>query len=83
MPGSDRRLRHRSTFRFRSPFDDKVQEINSEAHLYCYVGGDWLVKYRVSAPVAVDTRRAVESFIRQGPWPGRGRAETIALLPSP
>jgi hypothetical protein len=48
-----------------------VQEIRSEAHLYCYVGGDWLVKYRVSAPVAVETGGPVEAFIRDGPWPGR------------
>lgn len=64
-------LGHRSVYRFASPFDDKVQQIRSEAHLYCYVGGDWLVKYRVSAPAAVKTRRPVEAFIRNGPWPGR------------
>jgi hypothetical protein len=67
-------LGHRSVYRFASPFDDRVQEIRSEAHLYCYVGGDWLVKYRVSAPVAVETRAAVEAFIRNGPWPGRTSA---------
>jgi hypothetical protein len=67
-------LGHRSVYRFASPFDDRVQEIRSEAHLYCYVGGDWLVKYRVSAPVAAETREAVEAFIRDGPWPGRTSA---------
>jgi hypothetical protein len=71
MEGADSRLRHRSLFRFSSPFDDKVQELRSEVHLYCYVGGDWLVKYRVSAPAAVATRGPVEAFIREGPWPGR------------
>ena len=71
VPGSAPDLRHRSIYRFRSPFGDRVQEIRSEAHLYCYVGGDWLVKYRVSAPVAVETRGPVEAFIRDGPWPGR------------
>ncbi|HEX8623277.1 MAG TPA: hypothetical protein VF718_15015 [Allosphingosinicella sp.] len=69
--GIDRGLGHRSVYRFASPFDDRVQDIRSEAHLYCYVGGDWLVKYRVSAPVAVETRGPVEAFIRNGPWPGR------------
>jgi hypothetical protein len=71
VEGAGPRLRHRSVYRFHSPFDDKVQEIRSEAHLYCYVGGDWLVKYRVSAPLGVDTRGPVEAFIRDGPWPGR------------
>jgi hypothetical protein len=69
--GVDASLTHRSAYRFSSPFGDRVQEIRSEAHLYCYVGGGWLVKYRVSAPVAVKTRRPVEAFIRNGPWPGR------------
>lgn len=69
--GVDRSLGRRAVYRFASPFDDKVQAIRSEAHLYCYAGGDWLVKYRVSAPAAVKTRGPVEAFIRDGPWPGR------------
>jgi hypothetical protein len=71
VPGVAPGLRHRALYRFASPFDDKVQEIRSEVHLYCYVGGDWLVKYRVSAPAGVETRGPVEAFIRNGPWPGR------------
>jgi hypothetical protein len=77
VPGVKAGLSHRSVYRFRTPFDDRVQEIRSEAHLYCYVGGDWLVKYRVSAPAAVETRTAVETFIRNGPWPGRNAADTV------
>ena len=77
--GVDRSLGHRSVYRFSIPFDGRVQAIRSEAHLYCYVGGQWLVKYRVSAPVAVETKAAVETFIRTGPWPGRGSADTVAL----
>ena len=71
VAGARPKLGHRSVYRFSSPFDERVQEIRSEAHLYCYVGGDWLVKYRVSAPVAVEMRGPVEAFIRDGPWPGR------------
>lgn len=69
--GVARGLTHRSVYRFAGPFDDRVQPIRSEAHLYCYVGGDWLVKYRVSAPVAVKADKQVKRFIRNGPWPGR------------
>ena len=72
-------LTHRYTYRFRARFDDREQEVRSEAHLYCYVGGDWLVKYRVTAPVAVDGQADIADFIRRGPWPGRESAETIAL----
>lgn len=72
--GVDRGLGRRAVYRFASPFDDRVQAIRSEAHLYCYVGGDWLVKYRVSAPAAVKTSGPVKAFIRDGPWPGRSSA---------
>jgi hypothetical protein len=77
--GVDPSLSHRSVYRFTGPFDDRVQALRSEVHLYCYVGGDWLVKYRVSAPAAVETRGPVERFIRTGPWPGRASSEAIAL----
>ncbi len=69
--GSDRKLGRRSVYRLVTWFDDRFQDIRSEAHLYCYVGGDWLVKYRVSAPIGVKTDKAVKQFIRNGPWPGR------------
>lgn len=61
----------RSVHRIRTRFDDRVQDLRSETDLYCYVGGEWLVKYRISTPQAVDAEGAVESFIRAGPWPGR------------
>jgi hypothetical protein len=82
-PGVEPNLGHRSVYRFSGPFDDHVQPIRSEVHLYCYVGGDWLVKYRVSAPAAMETRGAVERFIRTGPWPGRSSAESIAFAWQP
>ena len=72
-------LTHLYTYRFRARFDEREQEVRSEAHLYCYVGGDWLVKYRVTMPVAVDGQAEIADFIRRGPWPGRESAETIAL----
>ncbi|HEX6374761.1 MAG TPA: hypothetical protein VFZ91_03470 [Allosphingosinicella sp.] len=74
VAGADPKLGHRSAYRFPSRFDDRVQEIRSEVYLYCYVGGDWLVKYRVSAPVAVKPDKPVRNFIRNGPWPGRTAA---------
>jgi len=80
LPGSEPGLRHRAVYNFRSPFDGREQELRSEAHLYCYVGGDWLVKYRVSAPAAVESRKAVEAFLRAGPWPGRPSPDTVARL---
>lgn len=61
-------------------FDGEIRPVRSEVHLYCYVAGDWFVKYRVTAPLAVTAPAAVEAFIRTGPWPGRGMARTVAKL---
>jgi hypothetical protein len=65
-------LAHRSIFRLRANFDGRMQDIRSEARLYCYVGGDWLVKYRISANPGFEISGLVEELIRIGPWPGRG-----------
>jgi len=83
VPGTEPRLGHRSVYEFRTRFDSGVQDVRSEARLYCYVGGDWQVKYRITAPVAVDARAAIDAFVRAGPWPGRAPPpspdETVAL----
>jgi hypothetical protein len=85
VAGSDAALRHRAVYRIRARFDGSEQEIRTEADLYCYVGGDWLVKYRASSHLGFDAAGAVESFIRTGPWPGRrapaSPAETAAAGP--
>jgi len=80
IPGTEPARRHRAAYRLSVKFDGAVQAVRSEAHLYCYVGGDWFVKYRVTAPVAVSAPGAVETFIRTGPWPDRVSPETIAAL---
>jgi hypothetical protein len=72
-------LSHRSIFRYAGYFDDHVQTVGSEAHLYCYVGGNWFVKYRVTSPEAVTMRGPVETFIRTRPWPGRGASELTVM----
>jgi hypothetical protein len=64
-------LSHRTVFQFDSFFGDRVQPVRAEAHYYCFVQDKWQVKYRITAPVAVDDPDAVEHFIRTGPWPGR------------
>lgn len=80
IAGTRKERRHRAVFRVTMNFDGQAQPVRSEAHLYCYVDGDWFVKYRISAPIAVTAPGAVEAFIRTGPWPGRGSPETMARL---
>lgn len=80
LPGTDKSRRHRAAFRVSMNFDGEIQAVRSEAHLYCYVGGNWFVKYRITAPIAVTAPGAVDTFLRTGPWPGRGSARNVARL---
>ncbi len=70
-PGLGLRTVHSIRLTLRS---DEEENVRSESRLYCYVGGDWLVKYRVSsnADSALDIGALIDEFIRIGPWPGRG-----------
>jgi len=54
------------------------QPLRTETYLYCYVGRDWLVKFRISATPGLNLRPEVESFIRNGPWPGRAMPGAVA-----
>ena len=78
--GTEPQLSHRSVFRFRTAFDDGIEDVRSEARLYCFVGGDWLVKYRATSPTAVNAAAAIDAFIRAGPWPGRVPIEETVVL---
>ncbi|MGZ8359532.1 MAG: hypothetical protein ACXWUX_03335 [Allosphingosinicella sp.] len=71
VAGVPPRLALRQVYRMTAPFDDRPQPVRSEADLYCYVGGEWLVKYRATSQSGLDAADAIERFIRDGPWPGR------------
>ena len=83
VQGVDPALSLRSVHGFTSNFFGSDEELRSETQLYCYVGGRWLVKYRVSSTAGFDTRAAVEHFIRNGPWPGRNPVDPgkVVMLP--
>ena len=83
MAGAEPALGHRSVLRFRTMFGSAEQDVHSEVRLYCYVGGDWLVKYRVTSTASLDATAAIEAFVRAGPWPGRAAPEQIVALPPP
>lgn len=80
-PGSEPGLALRTVHSFRFGLRPGGEEdARSESRLYCYVEGDWLVKYRVSynANADLDIGALIDEFMRIGPWPGRG-AGSIAL----
>lgn len=68
--GIDPSLAHRSVFRITADIGRGLEELTSEARLYCFAGGNWLVKYRISGSARLDARAAIENFVRLGPWPG-------------
>ena len=50
----------------------------SQLDVYCYVGGTWIVKYRTTSTPGLDPAKAVETFVRSGPWPGRVMPDSVA-----
>jgi hypothetical protein len=60
---------HRATFRFTGDFGGSNQPLRSEADLFCYAGGDWLVAYRTTAPAAFDYRADLTTLMRALRWP--------------
>ena len=74
VEGVARGMTHRAGYRMEAEFDGRRQPVRSEAYLYCFVGGRWQVKYRVTSNAAFDGSADVERLIRTGPWPGRAAA---------
>jgi hypothetical protein len=73
LPGTERGLRLRSVHRLQMALrGSALEEVRRESRLYCYVGGDWLVKYYASSNAGFDVEAAIEAFTRDSPWPGRG-----------
>ena len=77
--GTEPALRLRTVFRLSMRlYTPSPIPVRRENRLYCYVGGDWLVKFYASSNAGFDVGEAIESFIRTGPWPNRGPA-SIAM----
>lgn len=81
VPDSEAGLRLRVLHNVPMMWGDEFVDIRRESLLYCYVGGDWLVKYFASASARFPVDEigpAIEAFVRDGSWPGRGPA-SIAM----
>jgi len=62
---------YRATYTFSQPINGTQQTVQSQIVIYCYVGGNWFVKYRASALPGTDLNSALNAFITQGPWPAK------------
>lgn len=79
-------LAHRAVYSMDAQFDGRPQPVRSEAWLYCFVGGEWQVKYRATSNAGFDASAEIERLVRTGPWPGRAAPadpdEIAGLAPS-
>jgi hypothetical protein len=64
-------------------FYGQKQTLRSETDLYCYVGGNWLVAFRATAPVKVDYAPKLASFMRALAWPSPGMGRPVSQAPAP
>lgn len=66
----DETLGFRAAYTFTSPNFARRRnvEVKSEAHLFCFVGGRWSVKYRFTYPVDQDVRAVIDAFMRDLAW---------------
>jgi hypothetical protein len=58
-------------------FYGQKQTLRSETDLYCYVGGNWLIAYRATAPVKVNYAPLLASFMRNLAWPPPGSGKPV------
>jgi hypothetical protein len=62
-----------ATFRYDEDFFGSVEHVRSRLYLFSMVGGDWMVKYRVTYPESVsDGAAQTDAFIHALPWTIRG-----------
>ncbi|MDQ0474452.1 hypothetical protein [Labrys wisconsinensis] len=61
----------RAVFEFGQVLDGRRQTRRSEADLYCYFGGEWLVAYRTTASPGVRHEAALARLMRALTWPSR------------
>lgn len=66
--GSQPQLAIQSRHRFRTAFNGVEQDVQAQLTLYCYVAGEWQLKYRVTAPAGTSLE-SVDLFMNKGPWP--------------
>ncbi|KQX26072.1 MULTISPECIES: hypothetical protein [unclassified Sphingomonas] len=63
--GPGRRLVYRGT----DVFAGRQQAVRSEADLFCYVGGKWLISFRTTARASDEYRDQLDLLMRSIAWP--------------
>lgn len=59
----------KAVYDFQGVFAGREQPLRSEADLYCYVGGPWLIAYRSTSPVNAQYQPALANLMHNLAWP--------------
>lgn len=72
MAGVPAGLSHQASYTFTAEMDGKPVTLRTDVVIYCYVAGNWFVKYRATSAADSDLNATLGQFITAtGPWPGR------------
>lgn len=61
-----------ATFEFEDIFGGQDKLLLSDLYLFCYVEGDWIIKYRFTYPKNIEASKEIENFMRNLKWSLKG-----------
>ena len=59
----------RARYTMTEEYGARVQPLRSEADVFCYIGGKWVIVYRTTAPADVDYEIALKKLMTAIAWP--------------
>jgi len=59
----------KAVMEFNEPFNGGVKTLRSHLYVFCFVEGNWTVKYRFTHQASANAQRSIESFMRSVPLP--------------
>ena len=57
-----------ATFEYEEMFAGRRQMVLSHLIMFTYVGGEWLLKYRITHLKEMDSSKSIESFLKELRW---------------
>lgn len=57
-----------ATFQYEDVFLNKSQTVEGRVYLFCYVSGNWIIKYRFSYPKSFDATKDIDDFMQGLSW---------------
>jgi hypothetical protein len=61
-----------AVFEYEEVFAGSRMPVRARLYLFCYIGGKWTIKYRITHPKSEDADREIQEFIQKWSWYGDG-----------